>query len=266
MCQPRIHLLYVTCNILFVWFVVSQPLRAAVVGHWRFESGGLLTDSGGNAAGPFGLTNIGTDNTNDAYLLPASGAGTAFPRTIPQTSQANAGAALFGASEATPDSFSVASQAAFNTGTFTIEALINMTSLAPASKERIIAGKYGAASGEKSWRFGVTGADASIPGVLILTVRGQNSLGTFESENYASAFPAIVPGRDYYAAVSLGVVAGKVTVTFYLKDLTTGAALLSSPRTVDMTSIFLSTAPFTIGNSPVTSGLGFDPYSPLSGS
>jgi len=71
-------------------FVACESLiysaSAATVGYWRFESDAFLSDTGGNAAGPFNLTNEGGNNGNDVYALPTTGPGSAVPKTIPLTS------------------------------------------------------------------------------------------------------------------------------------------------------------------------------------
>src|SRR5687767_2403022 len=106
---------------------ICLPLTAATVGHWRFESGAAFAlDSGGHASGPFNLINEGTNNTNDSFALVPTGLGATFPRVLARTGAANAGAALFLATEA--DAFSVSHNATFNSTAFTIEALVNMAS------------------------------------------------------------------------------------------------------------------------------------------
>jgi hypothetical protein len=83
--------------------LVSQlRLSTETVSNWRIEIGAFLADTGGHASGPFNLTNVGQNNSNETFSV--ARAGLAFPPTVPRTAVSNGQARIFMPPEAPPDS------------------------------------------------------------------------------------------------------------------------------------------------------------------
>lgn len=198
--------------------------QAETVGWWRFEPGAFLADSGGHPDGPFDLTNLGANNGNDAYALPVSGMGSAFPRVIPQTGAANSGAALFTSGETPADAFTIPYHAAFNSLAFTIEAIVHI----PAGGVSVPLLAADDASDDTVYGMSVS----STNGVL-LSVKGLAPGPSVLKTSVSSNLVAPAAGKDYYLAVSFqGSTTGYGQVTFRQKNLTDNTALLSGPPRV----------------------------------
>ncbi|HEX2854225.1 MAG TPA: LamG-like jellyroll fold domain-containing protein [Opitutaceae bacterium] len=244
------------CRVLFfaIVSVFAHKAAAATVGYWRFESAATLTaDSGGHAAGPFTLGNQGGDNANDAILLPGTGPASAFSRAIPRTGVVNAGAARFVASEVPWDAFSVLHNTAFNTSSFTIEALVNMASSAEGNQSRTIAAKYGTSNSDRMFRLAVVGNAPSggfAPGSLRLSVTGNRTGLGFSTTTYNSNLTLNV-GEDYWVAFTFRLKpAGGAEVFAYVKNLTRNTLVtVRSAAPSDWTSVNVSPQPFWIGTA-----------------
>ena len=219
------------------------PARAATIGYWRFEnSSDLGLDSSGNSRS---LTNSGAAS----YTLPASGRGSHFFDPIPQTDASNSAAASLINSEAdylsTADPFTSGSQ------DFTIESLVNVNSVDSVSATRVIAAQASTSS-NAAWQLVVTGASSSLGARnLVLQLNTTGSSGSFISLDSDFQFTL---GSDYYIAAAVDFTLTGVSVTFYFQNLTAGTALQTVTRTNALTSIYNTTAPFTVGRGVAGDG------------
>lgn len=203
---------------------------AAVIGYWRFENGGFLTDSGTN-----GLTLSTTANAPTQAAIPGSGATSDFFNPIPQTGASNGSTATMVANSS--NAFTRADSAAFNVstgGAFTIEAMANASAL---GSTRTIASQW--ANGQRSWNFSVMAS-----GALQLQISSDGNSGTITS--FVSGF-TVVTGVDYYLAASFDISDTTTGVKFYFQDLTNGGALQTLSYAQSVTGIHNSTSAFSIG-------------------
>ena len=220
------------------------PARAATIGYWRFEnSSDLGLDSSGNSRS---LTNSGAAS----YTLPASGRGSHFFDPIPQTGASNSAAVNLVNSESdylsTADPFTSGSQ------DFTIESLVNVNSVDSAQATRVIAAQASTTT-NAAWQLLVTGATSGLGArnlVLQLNTTGSSSTGFISID---SDFQFTL-GSDYYIAAAVDFTLTGVSVTFYFQDLTAGTALQTVTRTNALTSIYNTTAPFTVGRGVAGDG------------
>ena len=248
------------CALVFFPLAISSG-SAATVGYWRFESGAFLTDTGGNSAGPFNLTNDGGNNNNDAIVLPATGAGSSIWRTVPLTLAPNGGAALFTASETPPDGFTVAHNAAFNSSAFTIEAVINLASMPGVDESRTIASEYGVSFTDRRFRLSITGTSSTDAtqkaGAIRFSFAGvRGGTNTTFTEYFTGLI--ITPGQDYYVSVTCALVSGGVQVSARMKNLTTNEAQVittdNRPTSENWASLNTTTSPFRIGAATGNTG------------
>lgn len=208
----------------FVFLMLSAlSMNAATLGYWRFESGALLNDSGGNAAGPFTLLNVGGNNNNDNYVLPATGNGAFFPKTIPLTGASNLNAALFTLSESPSDMFNAGQNIALTAFNTSVEAFACMTSIPGNIFDRTIFAR------NSYFSFGV--ARASNGSVPVFKCRAINTAGSTIARTLLapSAF-AMSANNDYYLAACWGLIGGTTetltrTLFVYWKNLTANGPL-----------------------------------------
>lgn len=221
-------------GILLVGFMSSQPLMAATLAHWRFESGALLTDSGPNS---YHLTgSLGTAPT--ATLLPTTGNGSQFRGVIPQTGQNNLGAASFTSGAFVSNHPS--GNAAWNDTSFTAEAYFNLSA---TNGIRSIVGQLGSA---RRWLTVVN------DGALALILNGSDGINPIEEKFYSvplAGMRGLTANTDYYMAMSVDLTNPEPTqrIQFYLKNLTAGGPLLQASVTTPFTSLRSSTSPISIG-------------------
>lgn len=212
-------------RLLIAWLAFAMtvlpalPSSGATVAHWRFESGALLISE---AAGGT-LTNVGGNNTNDSFTLPATGNGSAFPKTIPLTGATNGTAALFTKSESPSDMFNAGQSLGLSGFAVTVEAFVNMASAPGSFNDRVVFAR------ENAFTLSVANSlDGAAP---IYTFRGQNSAGsTVIRDVLAPGTFALAPNKDYFIAATSGII-GTNSQTFvrlvvlYLKDLTANGPL-----------------------------------------
>ncbi|TLD68248.1 LamG domain-containing protein [Phragmitibacter flavus] len=217
--------------------ILLSSAQAATVAHWRFEgdSSTWLLDSSGNGNH---LTNGGNGTS---YVLPTSGAGSAFSDPIPQTGTPNLRALSFigggtGLLRA-PDS------PAWTTPTFTIEAQINLNAVGALQS---IAGHF-------------SGASDPLTRALLFHVNSSNNLSVIINNNTFSSTLNLSAGTDYFVALAVDLTAPESQrLTFYLQDLTNGGTLQQSVRSANVTSVNNTTADFSIGSTG-------NPSSPFNG-
>jgi hypothetical protein len=230
--RPFFTNLKLTLGACAVFVAAHSTTSAAVIGYWRFESSpGFTADSGAN-----GLTLSTSSNAPTPSAIPGSGPTSDFLDPIPQTGAANASTANLNANNS--NLFSRADSSVFDIATggeFTIEAMVNATTLAST---RAIASQWG---NSRSWSFSVTGA-----GVLQLQVSTDglsSGIATFTSNFTLTA------GVDYYLAASFDLSDQTSGIHFYYQDLTNGGALQSQTLGHALTTIHNSTAAFLIGSN-----------------
>jgi len=132
---------------------------------------------------------------------------------------------------------------------FTVEAFIVLRSVDDGAAVRTIASRWDGRKDQPGWSFGVTGRkSADKPQTLVLELIGD------PAEDGAGGYDAIASGlrleldTPYYAAVSLRIGDTSETgVTFYLKELTTGASLQTVHVPHRVTANHQSNLPLIIG-------------------
>ncbi len=183
------------------------------------------------------------------HTLPATGAGSKFPRASTIVQRDNASAAKL--VSANGDGFSASDYANLPSGAtpFTIEAFVNLASAGAGGTFRTIAA-HGATSPSTyfAWHLVVTGEGSSQgPRRLIFQFsdNGQGAGGSYDTLN--SGF-TLQPGVDYYVAVAFNPTdTSSAGTTFYFKDLTNNGPLQTSKKTHSRTSVFNPYASFTVG-------------------
>jgi hypothetical protein len=221
----------------------STGVIAASAHYWRFEEGAFLTDSIGSA----NLSIIGTPASVQAQL-PVGTQGAAFPN--PSAGGPNQDAALFSNAGGGGSGLLQTTLPQPLTGNFTIEALVNFSTLT-GQYGNIIAGIQDGASTNCSgieWDLEVRfdGYGGSSPDELLL--------GLFSGNTCAAVRSGIIlnTNTDYYVAA---VYQASGSVTFYVKDLTHGTAMQTVTTTTSVTSLN-SNSRFTIGHAG-DGGYGF---------
>ena len=204
-----------------------MPLKAAVIGYWRFESGDFLGDSGANG---LTLTNGAGGAAASQVALPGSGNGSLYPTTVGGSPNGSAASFAGGQILKTADS------PLLTTTTFTIEAFITVASIGAT---QAIAGQLADATGSnRAYLFAISGT-----GLLQLN---------YGATAVASAL-AVSLNTDYYVAVTVNM-ADLTTggITFYTKNLSTGVESFQGLGHAG-TTITNSTAGFSIGSTSTPS-------------
>lgn len=226
--------LAVIIAVIIVSSVIVSIAQAETVGYWRFESeANFLEDSGPNN---LDLTANGTTPPN--YLaLSSSGDGSDFSDPIPQTGQANDGAADF---TTAGGNFSHADNSLFALCDFTIEALFNRDN---NDAHMFLISQY--ASGDRSWGLGIRNSSSNHYPFVYICESGATS---YYRQAIGVGMRASELDHDYYVAVSFDASDTDSGVTFYLQDLTAGTPM--NVYTVDHTSdsLFDSSADVVIGS------------------
>ncbi len=179
---------------------LASSVSAATVGYWRFEDGNFLGDSADS--------NTLTNNTAVTSVT------SPFSDPIPQTGAANEDAASFGSS----NYLTAEDNAAFTSGTLTLEGFFNTTTV--GSGTRVIAGHFGSSSpfaNQRSFAVATNGTSFR----LLLSSTGENT------RNF-DAF-TLATNTNYYFAAAVDLTdAGSSAITLYLQDLTADTALQSA--------------------------------------
>lgn len=215
---------------------VATTASAGTVAYYRFEAGGFLADSSGNANT---LTNL---ESTAQVALPATGNASDFPSIIPQTGATNGSVADFTGTSGV-SGFSASDSASFGTiatnGKVSVEAFINSgTPGASPEDARYIAGQYKSSTGERSWALQVNGSN----GLTALLGDG----GTFW-ESPDTDDNVIEDNKDYYVGFTFDVATDDAI--FYWQNLTDGGELQSQ-------TIALSVDATSLGNVGLDVGIG----------
>lgn len=226
--------------------VVAQPHPTGTT-FYRFEpSPGLVTDH-------YDIVPLSATGTAGAVpeqvTLPASGPGAAFPRYFAFAAGENTKAARL--TVASNHGFTSPDNASLPSGTtpFTIEAFVHLAS--SGTVLRTIAAHGGTSSSTNlGWQFVVT-SEVSGQGarrlLLQFTPDGLGGVGT-SLDTINSGFQ-LQTGVDYYVAVVVDPANTSASgIRFYLKDLTARGPLQVAERTHTKTSVWNSSAIFTVGN------------------
>ncbi|HBR93964.1 MAG TPA: hypothetical protein DEA90_07340 [Opitutae bacterium] len=206
---------------------------AATAAYWRFEDGAILTDS----AGSNDLSANGT--SPGAYVLPESGAGSAFPDPI--LGGANGQAADFSGNNG------FYATDAFNFGSaMTVEGFFNADTVGGylLSQWNSTGGNAGA-----SWGLGLQN------GTFRVAIAGASTVAA-----NVTLEETIVANKDYYFAMTFD--AGVVTV--YLQNLTDDTAMVHGVRDVSSSITQLVNSPHQLtiagltGDNGASMKAGFD--------
>lgn len=214
-----------------------EPPRAKVIGHWRFENApGFLADSGPAA---LALTTSGSTPPTQ-FVLPASGAGSAFDDPLPATAQPNAAAAQFGTGQtghfARPDA------TGFYAGDFTVEAYVNRS--ATTSGTQYIASQWTQTGGQRSWGLGVAGSSPPsglVAGELFITISADGAAGTVIGSGLT-----VSQGVDTYVACAIDLANTAAGIRFFVKYLA-AQDLRTSTRPAPFAALHNSTGNLNIG-------------------
>ncbi len=227
----------------FALAVVASPLYAGTIGYYRFESGDVTGDSSGNGRT---LTLAGASGSAPlSYLLPSTGAGSAFSDPIPQTGAANGyGIQGTGATQNFQKYYTLADTAIGSA--LTVESYVNLSNTDNTTK---IIASQGANGTNGSWAFLAT-SEASGQGARRLLFQFASTAGTWGSNGLDSINSGIslTVGHDYYVAVAVNFSDLTASgVTFYVQDLTLGSALQIVSKTHTVTTLYDSASAISIG-------------------
>ncbi len=235
----------------------SRLLLGSTIGHWRFEPGAFLTDSGPNGITLFQFNHPTSGTLNplpNAYALPASGAGSTWAGPIDGYANTTAAQGTgtshtfnhrqLGADVSTKDSDSTAA--------LSIEAFVNLTSSHTTQSSVVVGRGMGASSGA-SWCLAVTGATHSTLGTrqLIFQLDGNGgSWGGTGFQTLASGLHLEL-NTDYYIAVTADFAdTSTAGITVYLKNLSDAEAPMQVAHVAHSGGIAASDAPLVIGAGP----------------
>lgn len=217
-------------------FLSFHDSHAATIAYWRFEDDpGFLVDSSGN-----GHTLTGS---NGGQAFPPSQVATTFPNPVPQNGLTNLEAARFTAAAVNNGNRLTTANTDFLSTKFTIEMFINPTSI--FANNSMLAGVLNASGNQRAWGFFLTPA-----GQLQLALSSTGLTGESITSTFSSAISA---GNNYYVAVAVDLADTSANgITFYLQDLSGEGSLLTNSQTHTVTSLFASTASFSLGSQGST--------------
>ncbi len=203
--------------------------QAATQGYWRFESGGFLSDSSGNG---HTLSTSGTAPVQT--VIPATGSGSSFLTTIPQTGSSNA---RYADNTGANGHFFVADP--FSVTNFTLEAFADKKTVQTTGTQYLVS-QWTSAGNQRSYAFGISGSSGVGSSstanelFLLLSQTGSNTIiinsGMFLSLN-----------TDYYTGVSFDLSNTASGIKFYSQNLTSGGSLQTSTVGHSLTALNDST-------------------------
>jgi len=248
--QRSPHRLLRNAAALFCAVSLISAVQAATVGHWRFESGAFLVDSGSNG---FTLTTPATNGSPDPYALPATGAGSAFPGSI--GGAPNTGAAI---GIGTTASFFqrefrtfISSATANFANELSVEAFVNLAN-SSSSSSSVIAGQGVAAADDASWGLVVTSGNSGL-GARTLVFQFNRDGGAWGTSLLTVNSNFVLElNTDYYIGMTADFSDSSTAgLTFYVQNLTAGTELevINVAHNSSFTSMSVSDNPLTIGGS-----------------
>ncbi len=229
---------------------LTSAVQAATVGHWSFEPGAFLADSGPNG---FTLTTPNTNGSPDQYTLPATGPGSAFPRSIGGTSNTAAATGLTTSQTFYQREFrtDISSASANFANELSIEAFVNLTN-SSSSSSSVIAGQGIAASNDASWGLVVTSGNSGL-GARNLAFQFNRDGGTWGTSLLTLDTNYVIElNTDYYIGMTADFSdTSSAGFTFYIQNLTAGTDLtvINLAHSSSFTSMSVSALPLTIGGS-----------------
>ncbi|MFH1500242.1 MAG: LamG-like jellyroll fold domain-containing protein [Verrucomicrobiota bacterium] len=238
-------------SLLLCAAALMPAARAGTVGHWRFEKGGFLSDSGPNglpltAAGKFGLP--------EQHVLPVGyDPGSSFPRAVGRFRN-DAAARGQGKTSSFNHRQLVADISAHDdqlTSAMTIEAFVN---LAYSHREdgAVLVGRGVSAPKGASWALAITGENSERGARNVLFQIVSTGIWSFDGIQTLESGLRLELGKDYYIAVAADFgqnASGGVTI--YLKDLTDPDARLQVAKFARVRTAAASDLPLIIGANPV---------------
>lgn len=224
--------------------------RAGTVGHWRFEKGGFLSDSGPNG---LSLTASGRFGLPEQHVLPVGyDPGSAFPRAFglvrnDSAARGHGKTSSFNHRQLAAD---ISAHDDKLTSAMTIEAFVNLA-YSHREDSAVLAGRGVSAAKGASWALAVTGENSERGTRNILFQIVSTGVWSFEGIQTLESGLHLEPGKDYYIAVtadfSQGASAG---VAIYLKDLTDPDARLQVAKFARVRTAAASDLPIIIGANP----------------
>jgi hypothetical protein len=186
--------------------------------------------------------------TEQAARITAAGSKTVAASTEPMPRRSGSTAALFKPT-GTQTRLHVPDNHLMPTYDFTVEAFIVLHSVDDGAAVRTIVSRWDGRKDQPGWSFGVTGQKAAgKPQSLVLELIGD------PAEDGEGGYDLIASGlrleldTPYFVAVTVRIGdASETGVTFYLKELTTGAALQTARVTHKVTANHQSNLPLVIG-------------------
>ncbi|MFH1500243.1 MAG: LamG domain-containing protein [Verrucomicrobiota bacterium] len=233
---------------------LATSVQAATIGHWSFEQDALLSDSGPNNIGlyQFNHPTTGLQNSLPTQIaLPATGAGSAFPRYV---NGATNGHAIQGAG--TTLSFNhrqlgadISAHDTNLTSALSFEAFVNLSNT-NGGNPSVLAGQGVNSGSAGSWALSVTGESAGL-GTRNIIFQMDPS-GGWGGAGFQTLDSNLVLdlNKDYYIAVTADFSDNTTGITIYLKDLGDPEAVLQSATIAHSGTIAGTSEPLAIGASP----------------
>lgn len=198
----------ITMVVFAVLGMYANSVKAETLAYWRFEEGSFL-DSSTNGYDLSATVDTGVPE----FLLSESGAGSAFPRTIPLTREKNRSAVVredgYLYRRADDGLFSI-------TNNFTFECFINRQE--DSTGTQFILSRWNTTKQIRCYGFGIAGTDRTPNyGVMLVLYSTSGSTVSVLSDL------TISKNVDYYVAVSYDKEEG--IAKFYVKDLTNDGPL-----------------------------------------
>ena len=222
--------------------VRSKPSdeTAAVEAAYRFVHGRAPSASERSAAARF--------VNEQAARIAAAGLGNVAASTEPMLRRSGSTAALF-KPEGTQTRLVVPDNHLMPTYDFTVEAFVVLHSVDDGTAVRTIASRWDGRKDQPGWSFGVTGLkSAHKPQSLVLQLIGDPAEDGTGGYDVVASGLRLDFGTPYFVAVSVRIGDTSETgITFYLKELTTGADLQTVRVKHSVTANHQSNLPLIIG-------------------
>ncbi len=221
--------------------VAPTTVSAATIAYYRFENGAFLNDSSGN--------NLALTKSGGASVTQE--ANTMFPGVVAQNGASNGMAAKN--TEFDKPTFSTPSNALLDVSSLTLEGYIHLTAY-NGSDTQYLGGRFNSGGNRRSYALGIAGSNGtgSANAYTPFLVVGDSAT---TSHVVASGLGALSLNTSYYLAVSFDGTTSVNDVTFYLKDLTTpGAVLTTSTVSSGVLSIYNFTELFGVGGTATQYG------------
>ncbi len=219
---------------VLLWAAMAAPSGGATVAHYRFEGASYLLDSS-----PNGLS-LSAENSATNAVLPGSGPGATFPKTVQSATNEWMARTLDGGTAGTRRTFTAADNALFDfTSTLTVETFFNMDSggTAPGNNTSdYMVSVYGNAAANQAFGVGIINDNGVFRPRVVFGNGTTNHVQTFSNL-------AVAAGADAFLAMTYSN--GQTTV--YLATNLAGGALLSQTLMFSNFNLANAAVPLRIG-------------------